>query len=158
MLKNTGKTRFKKGHIPWNKGKKGVYSKEVLNNWSKKRKGTKNPHTIEQNKKIGDSMRGEKSIKWKGGIDIFHKDVRRSGKYKVWRKSVLIRDNFICQKTKISGGKLVVHHINNFAEFPELRFDINNGITLSQKAHIDFHKIYGSTNNTREQLQEFLKS
>ena len=67
------------------------------------------------------------------------------------------RDNFTCQKYDIRGGLLVAHHINNFSEFPELRFAIDNGITLSQKAHNDFHKIYGKINNTKEQLEEFLK-
>jgi hypothetical protein len=45
---------------------------------------------------------------------------------------------------------------NNFAEFPELRTSIENGITLSEKAHKEFHKKYGFRNNTKEQLQEFL--
>lgn len=53
-------------------------------------------------------------------------------------------------------GKLEVHHINNFAEFSELRFALDNGITLSEKAHDEFHKIYGIKNNTKGQLEEFL--
>lgn len=31
-----------------------------------------------------------------------------------------------------------------------------NGITLSKKAHKEFHHIYGTKNNTKEQLIEFL--
>lgn len=34
---------------------------------------------------------------------------------------------------------------------------LDNGITLSKKAHKEFHKIYGRKNNTKEQLEEFLK-
>ena len=64
----------------------------------------------------------------------------------------------LVKKTGISGGELVVHHINNFADFPELRTAIDNGITLSKKAHQDFHKIYGVRNNTKEQLEEFLNN
>ena len=48
--------------------------------------------------------------------------------------------------------------INNFADFPELRLAIDNGITLSEKAHKDFHNIYGNKNNTKEQLEEFLQT
>jgi hypothetical protein len=81
---------------------------------------------------------------------------RQSLEYKLWRKSCFERDNFICQKTGQIGGKLVVHHINNFADFPELRFAIDNGITLSEKAHKEFHKKYGQRNNTKGQLEEFL--
>jgi hypothetical protein len=50
-----------------------------------------------------------------------------------------------------------MHHINNFADYPELRFALNNVITLSKKAHEEFHKMYGKQNNTKEQLLEFLK-
>ena len=34
----------------------------------------------------------------------------------------------------------------------------DNGITLSKKAHKEFHAKYGKTNNTKEQLQEFLSN
>jgi hypothetical protein len=57
---------------------------------------------------------------------------------------------------RIKGGKLHPHHIQNFAKFPELRFAIDNGITLSDKAHWEFHKKYGKHNNNREQMKEFL--
>jgi len=39
---------------------------------------------------------------------------------------------------KISGGNLIAHHINNFAEFPELQLSISNGITFSKEAHLEF--------------------
>ena len=68
------------------------------------------------------------------------------------------RDNWTCQKYKTRGVKLHPHHILNFSSHPELRFDKDNGITLSEKAHWEFHKKYGCENNTREQLIEFLKS
>ena len=78
----------------------------------------------------------------------------------LWQKKrlqVFDRDNWTCQKYKIRGGKLHPHHIQNFAEHPELRFEVSNGITLSEKAHREFHKKYGKSNNTLEQLLDFLK-
>lgn len=90
------------------------------------------------------------------GISSEREKIRRSVETIFWRKTIFIRDNFTCQKTGVKGGMLVAHHINNFSGFPELRFIIDNGITLSEKAHKEFHKIYGIKNNTREQLEEFL--
>jgi len=75
---------------------------------------------------------------------------------KLWKDSVFARDGYTDQKTGIKGGKLVAHHIQNFAQYPELRLAIDNGITLSIKSHREFHKIYGRKNNTKEQLEEFL--
>lgn len=114
------------------------------------------PLSEEHRKKISNSLKGSKSPNWKGGTTDKYKIIRRSGEYKYWRKQCLLRDNFTCQKTGVSGGKLRVHHLNNFAEFPELRCNIDNGITLSEDSHILFHKIYGRINNTVEQMKEFL--
>ena len=77
--------------------------------------------------------------------------------YKEWRNTVFTRDNFTDQKTKERGGILHPHHILNFAQYPELRFNVSNGITLSEQSHKLFHKIYGKKNNTHEQIVEFIK-
>ena len=76
----------------------------------------------------------------------------------LWRNAVYARDGYTCQKTGIKGGKLTVHHILNFSSHKELRFAINNGITLLVQEHKNFHKKYGIKNNTREQLSEFLNN
>lgn len=136
------------------KGKK--ISKETRERISNTLTGTHRPEEVKN--KIRNSQVGEKGNNWKGGIYKTNNDIRRSPEYKFWNKGCLLRDNFTCQKYKISGGELVVHHINNFADFPEFRFAIDNGITLSIKAHKEFHKKYGIKNNTREQLNEFLQS
>ena len=52
-------------------------------------------------------------------------------------------------------GKIVVHHIESWNCNPNLRLNINNGITISVKLHKLFHKIYGNGNNTRLQFEEF---
>jgi len=181
---NTGRTHFKKGHIPWIKGKE--WSEEMKRKISKATKGSKRPPrskehrekiselrkrewklglrkppTEETRRKMSESHKGNKSHLWRGGISKTNRTEREntmsSIEYKLWRKSVFERDNFTCQKYGIRGSRLVAHHINNFEDFPELHLAIDNGITLSEKAHRDFHKIYGVKNNTREQLEEFMK-
>jgi hypothetical protein len=93
---------------------------------------------------------------WKGGITPQIRKERGSLETTLWRKACMERDNWTCQKTGQRGGKLAVHHINNFADFPELRTSIENGIILSDKSHREFHKKYGRRNNTKEQMLEYL--
>lgn len=92
------------------------------------------------------------------GLTPENRRIRSSIEYELWRNSVFARDGYTCQKTGIKGGDLVAHHIQGFSQFPELRLAINNGITLSKKSHLQFHKIYGFTKNTKEQLLEFLNN
>lgn len=103
---------------------------------------------------------GEKHWNWQGGITPFYWKLKNSIKSELnkWRKEVFKRDNYTCQKTGIRGGKIHPHHIRNFIDYPKLRIDLDNGITLSEKAHREFHKIYGKKDNTQEQLEEFFKA
>ena len=90
------------------------------------------------------------------GKSTENEKIRKSIEYRLWREAVFARDNWTCQKTKIKGEKLHPHHILNFSDYPELRFAIDNGITLSEEAHKEFHKRYGFKNNTKKQLNDFL--
>lgn len=107
---------------------------------------------------LAKTKKGENNRNWKGGISPINNIIRQSIEAKLWIQSVFARDGYTCQKTGIKGCKLTAHHILNFSSHPEIRFAIDNGITLSIESHIQFHKIYGKKNNTREQLEEFLKS
>lgn len=100
---------------------------------------------------------GEKNPNWKNGSSPENTRIRMGMEFRLWREAVFMRDNWTDQKTGIKGGKLHPHHIYNFSQYPKLRFDVNNGITLSKKSHIEFHKIYGRKNNTKEQIIEFLE-
>lgn len=104
---------------------------------------------------------GENASNWKGGITLENELLRRNSDYREWRKSVFERDGYTCQCCKEVGGNLRGHHILNWSSNKELRYDINNGITLCNKCHDlgqdnSFHNTYGTHNNTKEQLEEFL--
>ncbi|MCK9369506.1 NUMOD3 domain-containing DNA-binding protein [Candidatus Dojkabacteria bacterium] len=99
---------------------------------------------------------GDKHPMWKGGITSVNIQARNTIEYDIWRNGNFARDGYTCQKCWIRGGKLIAHHVLNFAEWVELRFAIDNGITLCKECHKLFHKKYGNQHNTREQLEEFL--
>lgn len=196
---------FKKGNIPWTKGKKmSAETKSKLSKSLKGReawnKGKEMPEEIK--KKLSERLRGihrspktefkkgqfignknpskkpEIRIKireakkgkphynqrgrnhpnWKGGITPKNEKIRKDLEYKLWREGVFSRDNWTCQKCGERGGKITSHHVHNFADFFRLRTSIENGITLCKKCHTEFHKIYGVKNNTKEEIEEFLKA
>lgn len=175
-------SEVKRGCIPWNKGKK--MSEETKRKMSESHKG-KIPwkgkhHSDETKKKMRKAKEGmipyirtkeirlklseskkanrEQQWNWKGGISPINKIIRMSIEYRLWREAVFARDNWTCQKCKERGGKLHPHHIYNFTDYPELRFAIDNGITLCEKCHKEFHRKYGKKNNTRKQLEDFLEN
>lgn len=87
---------------------------------------------------------------------------RNNTYYKEWIKKVFQRDNYTCQCCGKRGGNLNAHHLYNFAEYENLRYEIDNGITLCPQCHLvnypnSFHSIYGERNNTPEQLYEYIK-
>jgi predicted restriction endonuclease len=101
---------------------------------------------------------GSNTHLWKGGVTEDNQRVRSTLGIRLWRESVFSRDNYTCQKCKLSGGYLNAHHIKNFSKFPELRTAIDNGITLCKICHTRFHSIYGKFINTLEQLLEFINN
>lgn len=119
------------------------------------------PTSNETKKKISLSERGSKHWNWKGNESaskqLTNKRIRDNTESRLWREAVFAQDEYTCQKCGDNhGGNLNAHHIKNFADFPELRFAIDNGITLCKKCHNLFHKTYKCHNNTEEQIKEFL--
>ena len=116
------------------------------------------PRSKEWRRNLSNALKGDNSPTWKGGKTDESKKARNSVDYKIWRESVYKRDDYTCQKSGKKGGRLHPHHIENFADNPDKRYDVNNGITLSVKEHKKFHKKYGRNNTTRKQLKEFLNT
>lgn len=147
--------------VAWNKGKK--LTKEHIENLRRARKGV--PHkewkgkiscVCEQCKSpyrafpylkgttrfcsmqcrldwLSVSKRGPNHHNWKGGQARYKHTKDRA--YKQWRLAVFTRDNFTCQSCPSRGCYLEAHHIKSWARFPELRFDIANGVTLCLPCH-----------------------
>ena len=106
---------FKKGHIPWHKGKKGVYKKDVLEAMSKGHRGKST---------WWKGSKGEKSPVWKGGS------------WGYCRRTVKIRDDYICQICGLRDPEIMeVDHIKPKSEYPELEFVLENLVTLCPNCH-----------------------
>ena len=56
--------------------------------------------------------------------------------YKEWRQKVRARDNHSCQFPNCNSKyRTEVHHILKWQDYPGLRYQLHNGITLCQKHH-----------------------
>lgn len=94
-------------------------------------------HKAKMSKVLKGKYMGDKSSNWKGGASGEAKRIRMSAEYKEWRTSVFKRDNFTCTDCGIKGGELQGHHIKPFSTHIELRFDIDNGLTLCRGCHVN---------------------
>lgn len=102
------KSWFKKGHPSPNKNK--------VAHWII---GEKNPRWIKDRTQLKVAERKDKDVK-----------------YIYWAREVKHRDNWKCRLlTSDCKGRLESHHILNWIDYPELRYEINNGITLCHAHH-----------------------
>jgi len=155
----------------WNKGKIGLMSwmnisglslGRAWNKGLKKQKFCKNcgnPIIDKYNQNIYCSIEcfkngttAEKHYNWLGGITPEIRRIRNQSSYLKWARDVKKRDGYRCQICGEVGGILNSHHIKTFSKFPELRFELNNGITLCKKCH-DTH-----THKQEEKLEGYFYS
>lgn len=86
-------------------------------------------------------MIGPLNKNWKGGI-VEGRDVswRTDSRIRVWRRAVFSRDAFECQMCGHDQGRtLCAHHCVPWAKSRELRFAVENGVTLCRPCHIFVH-------------------
>lgn len=130
-----------KGIATWNKGLSGLYSKEHREKISIGNKGKK--RSLETRKKMSESRKKLCSVKennprWFKDRSKLKKseDRRLDVAVKHWRLAVYKRDNYCCKlKNEDCSKNIEAHHILPWRDFPELRYDINNGITLCTFHH-----------------------
>ena len=60
--------------------------------------------------------------------------LRSTKQYREWRTAVFERDGFTCQECG-SKVKLEAHHIKEICNYPNLVYEIDNGITLCHNCH-----------------------
>ncbi len=145
------------GHTPWNKGKKGIYSEETILKMRIGKLGKKGNRagvkaSDETRKKISESKKGKPSYKkgkewiefrgenhprWIKDRTQVKLDADRGGPlHKQWSRDVKNRDGWKCRIANSDcSGRMESHHILGWKEYPELRYQLNNGITLCHAHH-----------------------
>jgi 5-methylcytosine-specific restriction endonuclease McrA len=80
-------------------------------------------------------LKKEQNPAWKGGKTKESKLRKTNKQYKEWRSKVFERDNYTCQKCGKQTRTLEAHHIKEQSKYPELIYNIDNGITLCHECH-----------------------
>jgi len=100
------------------------------------------PHSKEWNEKIRQSQiglkAGDKHPKWKGGVTKEYLKERNQGRYSRWRKSVLEVGKYVCANCGDTYN-LDTHHVHGFLKYPELRYEVENGLVLCEPCHYGLH-------------------
>lgn len=156
--------KFQKGHVSWLKGTKGLIKSnsgsfkkglkahlgikhtEITRqkmSQNSARKGKPSPNkggyklSEDTKRKIGLALQGNKSYRWiVDRTKLSKRQERNDMAYKEWRLNVWRRDNFKCKiNNEECDGSIEAHHILSWKDFEELRYNINNGITLCHAHH-----------------------
>ena len=137
--------RFIKGHkrpSEWNTEKQKSAAIKNLGDWiGRIPPMTDKQHTPETKKIMSLSAIGKHCGKDNGKYiedrtKLVKKQMRNDYAYKDWAMNVKKRDGWKCKINNLNcSGKVIAHHILPWIDYPEERYNINNGITLCQTHH-----------------------
>ncbi len=71
----------------------------------------------------------------------------RTAAHAKWSNAVIERDKGICQLCGATGVPLEAHHIKSYSKFPELAYDLDNGMTLCCPCHWQEHATASNENS-----------
>lgn len=91
----------------------------------------------ETRKKMSLARSGSNNARWIADRSLLKKTDRRGDPaYKEWRKNVWSRDSYKCRLYDLEcNGRIEAHHIKIWSLHPELRYEVDNGITLCSNHH-----------------------
>ena len=74
---------------------------------------------------------------WKGGITKENQRGRGSRNYRNWMEQVSEKSEGTCYLCGLEAEEC--HHIKSWIDFPESRYDVENGVALCHKCHMKVH-------------------
>lgn len=101
---------------------------------------------------------GDKNPMWKNYTNEERKenlDRRKGYLSRRWTVNVKKKYNYTCDTCNSIDTTIHAHHLANWKDYPEKRFDEDNGVCLCESCHYTFHSLYGKTLNTPEQYYKF---
>lgn len=104
-------------------------------------------------------LTGANHPSWNPDLTQEERDKKRyeGPEYRAWTKAVYEKHEYKCAVTG-NGGVLSAHHIFNWAQHPQLRTMIWNGVCLEKELHDNFHNQYGRGFNNFKQFTEWYKT
>lgn len=86
-------------------------------------------------------LKGADNPNWQGGATIKNDRDRHKIQIRKWQKAVFRRDGYLCRLCREpSPGHLNAHHRKMWSTHEELRFDVDNGVTLCTDCHLFVHQ------------------
>jgi len=103
----------------------GCYQRDITSERMRKRKRELNPN-------------------WNPNLTDEERLIDRSTQEnRTWGKDVFKRDGYTCQECGDRGGTINAHHLKPYKTYKELRYNINNGITMCAPCHVRLHQRIG---------------
>lgn len=104
---------------------------------------------------------GENHPNWRGGVKTENSKIRSSRAYERWRNEIIESNNYTCQCCGLYNKELNVHHLHDFANHPDERMSIDNGIVLCEDCHSlkrtgSLHSMLGAENIGEKELEEYI--
>lgn len=89
---------------------------------------------------------GERNPAWNPDLTDEDRIIGRNyPEYKEYIKAVMDRDNYTCVVCERYGDNIEVHHMFDYASYPQYRTVLEYGVTVCYQDHRDFHKWMGGT-------------